>query len=413
MCVNVLCVLVKSRSSSLRSLRSYSSCAAFSLILTMKRWEARLSPKGQVYYASHVTRSTQWERPVGPAILVPESAEARAREDRRRYERRSVLRDMGSMGTDGWSASAVDLCACLTVIINLLLAVLCLAATVFDHRALTGRSDEFGFNAGPRAARSPGGPSSQTLPTAAAAASPTLASAGASHSGVLSPAGPAAPASQPSVRAPRPTVPPLPLLPSSIDGMRVPPPPRDEPPPPPPQGSAHAFSSVTGAADPGAARPAPDAPMSPPADTPPAPPVRSPSVSATRATSPLHTTPTAGDTVRPGAAAVAALPLALQVRGIHALAFFVLVCVCLMRKSDLLVSPLPSCCCPPLVSHGSGRSCRRLSTSIRQHCRALRYPGVACRADGHTARAACKRCGQLACWPYTRRRRRRQCRQCW
>lgn len=52
-------------------------------------WEARLTPNGQVYYANHFNRKTQWDRPTKPAIENDASTEQRLA--RRAYNSRRSL----------------------------------------------------------------------------------------------------------------------------------------------------------------------------------------------------------------------------------------------------------------------------------------------------------------------------------
>eukprot|EP00051_Salpingoeca_urceolata_P014735 m.187982 g.187982 ORF g.187982 m.187982 type:complete len:1178 (+) comp18172_c1_seq1:291-3824(+) len=55
-------------------------------------WEARLTPNGQVYYANHETRSTQWHRPKAEATEdTPVRRRERLRKSLRAYSRRSML----------------------------------------------------------------------------------------------------------------------------------------------------------------------------------------------------------------------------------------------------------------------------------------------------------------------------------
>ena len=63
-------------------------------------WEARLTPNGQVYYANHVTRTTQWTRPDEAAVASPQSVEME-RDERENYERHSLLlSDVNQLGLD-------------------------------------------------------------------------------------------------------------------------------------------------------------------------------------------------------------------------------------------------------------------------------------------------------------------------
>lgn len=51
-------------------------------------WEARITPGGQIYYANHVSRRTQWIRPTEEAGAASAAISAAERED---YDRRSLL----------------------------------------------------------------------------------------------------------------------------------------------------------------------------------------------------------------------------------------------------------------------------------------------------------------------------------
>jgi hypothetical protein len=67
-------------------------------------WEARLTPTGQVYYANHAARRTQWVRPNAPATA---DTAARRERDRDDYDRRSLLSvDMSRSGGGGDSGVA-------------------------------------------------------------------------------------------------------------------------------------------------------------------------------------------------------------------------------------------------------------------------------------------------------------------
>lgn len=44
-------------------------CDLWFVSLLYCRWEARLTQSGQVYYANHVTRKTQWNRPTAEAAV--------------------------------------------------------------------------------------------------------------------------------------------------------------------------------------------------------------------------------------------------------------------------------------------------------------------------------------------------------
>ncbi|EGD73425.1 hypothetical protein PTSG_12263 [Salpingoeca rosetta] len=74
-------------------------------------WEARLAPSGQVYYANHVTRTTQWKRPEHDAAEDTASvnmSDTSALED---YERRSILmEDVDQLGLDeeGFGFPGID-----------------------------------------------------------------------------------------------------------------------------------------------------------------------------------------------------------------------------------------------------------------------------------------------------------------
>eukprot|EP00730_Choanoeca_flexa_P003128 TRINITY_DN11298_c0_g2_i2.p1 TRINITY_DN11298_c0_g2~~TRINITY_DN11298_c0_g2_i2.p1 ORF type:complete len:1142 (+),score=186.40 TRINITY_DN11298_c0_g2_i2:53-3478(+) len=56
-------------------------------------WEARLTPNGKVYYANHLTRTTQWKRPTSPAQPAVETEDTASvlALDMENYERRSLL----------------------------------------------------------------------------------------------------------------------------------------------------------------------------------------------------------------------------------------------------------------------------------------------------------------------------------
>jgi E3 ubiquitin-protein ligase NEDD4 len=63
-----------------------------------RSWEARMTPTGQIYYANHVTRSTQWSRPTAAAAPAVQDGAAQAQARRQLYERRSVLTDLRGEG---------------------------------------------------------------------------------------------------------------------------------------------------------------------------------------------------------------------------------------------------------------------------------------------------------------------------
>ena len=60
-------------------------------------WEARLTPSGQIYYANHVARRTQWTRPVAPAAKQTAATQERERLD---YDRRSLLSQVVTSNND-------------------------------------------------------------------------------------------------------------------------------------------------------------------------------------------------------------------------------------------------------------------------------------------------------------------------
>ncbi|EDQ84972.1 uncharacterized protein MONBRDRAFT_39019, partial [Monosiga brevicollis MX1] len=54
-------------------------------------WEARLSPGGEVYYANHITRTTQWQKPTEEAEASVDEAQNASIRRLESYERRSLL----------------------------------------------------------------------------------------------------------------------------------------------------------------------------------------------------------------------------------------------------------------------------------------------------------------------------------